>query len=70
VSIESDAEQDLALTAEDAEDVVGGSRKKKTAPLAAHKAPHASGPTMIVMPGGTNPIPADEQLSEDDPDDC
>ncbi len=52
MGIESEAHEDLALTADDAANVVGGAKKrsKKTAAPTQHAVTHAE-PRMIVMPG-------------------
>jgi hypothetical protein len=67
VSIESDANQDLALTEEDADGVVGGKKAKKPAK---HKAaPHhaaAGSVTYTYTPGASGPA----QPYTSDGDDC
>jgi hypothetical protein len=55
VSIESDANQDLALTDEDAEDVVGGKRAKKAATHKPHPAATTSSVTYNYSPGASGP---------------
>ena len=67
MSIESDANQDLALSEEDAEGVVGGKRAKKAA--AKHKtATHAASNTVSYSysPGASGPA----QPYTSDGDDC
>ena len=66
MSIESDANEDLALTEEDAEGVVGG--KKQVHKAAHHKAaPHAAGSvTYNYSPGASGPA----QPYTSDGDDC
>jgi hypothetical protein len=49
VGIDADSQQDLALNEEDAENVVGGTKKKKATPKS--KAGHAANPPMINVQG-------------------
>ena len=64
MSIESDAQKDLALTDEDAEGVVGGKRAKHTTKKTSH--PAANTVSYTYSPGPSGPA----QPYTDDGDDC
>ena len=55
MGIEADAQKDLALNPEDADNVVGGTRKKVQKKAAAHKAVGHSLPPIIVT-GSVTPV--------------
>jgi hypothetical protein len=68
MSIEADAQKDLAMTDADAESVIGGRRAKKSAKKStvAHRAP-THPVDYIRESGGSDPA---DGLETTDPDDC
>jgi hypothetical protein len=66
VSIESDADRDLALSDEDAEGVVGGTKKAKKTAKTTHHAAASHSVTYNYSPGASGPA----QPYTSDGDDC
>jgi len=67
MSIEDDAQSDLALNEDDAENVMGGKKAKHHS--APKSAPHTSGPTMIKVTGSMGAVTSTAQFDDNcDPD--
>ena len=68
MSIDAEAQQDLALTEEDADSIVGGNKKaKKSAKHTAHAAAAAPrGPIMIKQEGTYGPVEISANSGDDD----
>jgi hypothetical protein len=68
VGIDADSQKDLALNEEDAENVMGGTKKKKA--TTQHKSGAAAGPKMINVqytPTSVSDAPPPDDCDPDDP---